>query len=163
MKTTFLVALVGVSLTLLCALPIALARADASSEGLGVWEGSGNASDAGGTQQMPFTVTMVRRLLSNGVVRSDGTLHMSDGRDITFWDEHESRAGGACRMTSSMGAGGGRCFPNHMCQTYTERADGHAFATTVAADSTERVRVLVTELQEGKAVRFYAQELTKKP
>jgi hypothetical protein len=143
---------------------MALAYADISaSDGLGTWEGSGVASDVGGTQAMPFTVTMVRKSLGNGVVRSDGTLHMKDGKDITFWDEYEDHPGGACRITSSMGAGGGRCFANHMCQTYTERADGHAFATTVAVDGAEKVRVLVTELQNGRAVRFFAQDLSKKP
>jgi hypothetical protein len=164
MNTTHLFAAAGLSLLLPCIVPLAAARADISvTDGLGTWEGSGVATDPGGTQTSPFTVTMVRKSIGNGVVRADGTIHMGDGKQIAFWEEHTDRAGGGCKVTSSMGTGGGRCFSNHMCQYYADRGDGHAFATTVSADGADKIRVLVTELEAGKAVRFYAQSLVKKP
>ncbi|MET0592971.1 MAG: hypothetical protein ABW133_09745, partial [Polyangiaceae bacterium] len=61
------------------------------------------------------------------------------------------------------GAGGGHCFANAMCQTYEERADGHAFATTIARDGADKLRILITELDKGKAVRVFQQTLSKKP
>jgi hypothetical protein len=143
---------------------VPIARADVSAtDGLGTWEGSGIASDVAGTQQTPFTVTLVRRGTAANVVRTDGTIHMKDGKDVTFWDEHVEQAGGACTVTGSLGHGGGRCFANHMCQLYVDRGDGHAFATTIAIDSAEKMRVLVTELENGKAARFFSQQLVKKP
>ncbi|HEY8079062.1 MAG TPA: hypothetical protein VIF62_33245 [Labilithrix sp.] len=144
------------------AAPLAFADVS-SSDGLGTWEGTGIAQDVSGSQQTPFTITMVRRSLGGGVVRADGTIHMKDGSDVAFWDEHAERPDGACKVSSSLGNGGGRCFSNHMCQLYTERADGHAFATTYAIDSRDHIRVLVTELQAGKAIRFFSQDLVKKP
>jgi hypothetical protein len=148
--------------SLLVASPLAFADVSAT-DGLGTWEGTGVASDVTGAQQTPFTVTMVRRSLGGDVVRTEGTMHMKDGKDVAFWDEHAEKPGGACSVTSSLGTGGGRCFSNHMCQIYTARADGHAFATTYAIDSGERIRVLVTELEAGKATHFYSQQLVKKP
>jgi hypothetical protein len=50
-----------------------------------------------------------------------------------------------------------------MCQSYEQRQDGHAFATTIARDTPDKIRILVTELEKGQAVRFMEQTLTKKP
>jgi hypothetical protein len=49
-----------------------------------------------------------------------------------------------------------------MCQFYEQSADGHAFATTIAKDGTDKLRILVTELDHGTAIRFYEQTLTKR-
>jgi len=141
-----------------------ISAADVSAtDGLGTWEGTGIASDVSGSQQNPFTVSIVRRSTAANVVRTDGTMHMKDGKDVTFWDEHVEKAGGTCTVTGSLGSGGGRCFQNHMCQLYVDRGDGHAFATTIAIDSGTQMRVLVTELENGKASRFFSQQLVKKP
>ena len=73
---------------------------------------------------------------------------MNDGKEVAFWQEFGAHRDGACKLTSSQGNGGGRRFANHMCQYYTERNDGHAFATTVAIDGENSLRVLVTERLE---------------
>lgn len=142
-----------------------LAHADGTtSDGLGTWEGTGVTTEVDGKVVGPFTIVVTRTALANGTgVRADGKIHTADGKDIVFWQETAQRGGGKFKVTSNLGAGGGACFANGMCQSLEQRDDGHAFASTVAKDSADKVRVLVTELEHGRAVRFYAQTLVKKP
>jgi hypothetical protein len=163
MKTIHLLALTGLVALAPCLLPLAAAHADvADADGLGSWEGTGLATGIADPQTRPFTISLVRKSLGSGAVRADGTIRMNDGKEVAFWQEFGAHRDGACKLTSSQGNGGGRCFANHMCQYYTERNDGHAFATTVAIDGENSLRVLVTELENGKAVRFFSQSLVKK-
>jgi hypothetical protein len=62
-------------------------------------------------------------------------------------------------LVSDRGSGGGRCFSNGLCQFYEQVPGGHAFATTLSKDSANRMRLLVTELDAGKAVRFYEETI----
>lgn len=133
------------------------------ADDLGTWEGAGVASDAAsGADLGPFTIVLARRSAGPHKTRTDGTVKTGDGKTITFWQESDGGHRGF-RLVSSNGTGGGRCFANGMCQTYEQRPDGHAFATTIAKDGGGKLRVLVTELDGGKAVRFYDQTLLKKP
>jgi hypothetical protein len=144
-----------------CAVPRAFA--EPSPQGIGTWEGSGVASDAqSGAELGPFTITLVRKTAGPGKTRADGAVKTGDGRTITFWQESEERPSRGFKIVSSNGTGGGRCFANGLCQSYEQRTDGHAFATTIAKDGDGKLRVLVTELEAGKAVRFYDQTLLKK-
>jgi hypothetical protein len=157
LSTSLVVAAVGLSAP-------RLAHADAAAdEGLGTWEGVGLATEVDGTVVGPFTVAITRRTLAGGGVRADGKIHTGNGKDIVFWQETIQRGGGRFKVTSNLGAGGGACFANGICQSLEQRADGHAFASTIAKDGPDKVRVLVTELKDGNAVRFYAQTLVKKP
>jgi len=155
-STSFL-AVVG-----LCGSRLAHAEAGAG-DGLGTWEGSGVTSEVDGKVVGPFTIVLTRAAAAGGAVRSDGKIHTADGKDITFWQETTQRGGGKFKVTSNLGTGGGCCFANGMCQSLEQRDGGHAFASTIAKDGTDKVRVLVTELENGHAVRFYAQTLVKKP
>jgi hypothetical protein len=130
---------------------------------LGSWEGTGNTSDASGKDLGVFTVSLTRKSSGNAKVRADGKVTLANGQQITFWQEFEDHGPNGFRLVSNHGAGGGHCFTNAMCQTYEERADGHAFATTIAKDGPDKLRILVTELDQGKAVRFSQQTLLKKP
>src|SRR6185436_3811252 len=64
-----------------------VARAEDASSELGVWEGTGVASEIGGKEIGPFTVTLTRRAIAPGRTRTDGQVHTSDGKDIPFWQE----------------------------------------------------------------------------
>jgi hypothetical protein len=130
---------------------------------LGLWEGTGTASERSGKDLGVFTVSLTRKSIGNGKVRADGKVTLANGREITFWQEFEDHGPNGFRLVSNNGAGGGHCFANAMCQTYEERADGHAFATTIAKDGSDKLRILITELDQGKAVRFVQQTLSKKP
>jgi len=132
-------------------------------EGLGTWQGAGTASEVSGKDLGAFTVTVTRKLLSDGHVRADGIVMLANHQRIDFWQEFENKGPHAFRIKSNHGTGGGRCFENGLCQSLEQSSDGHAFATTIAPDGTNRIRVLITELEQGQPVRFYQQTLTKIP
>ncbi len=142
-------------------LAVADARAD-GPDGLGTWEGSGTTTEIDGKPSTPFTVVLTRSATTSGAVRADGKIKLSDGKEVVFWQETTEKPGGRFRLVSSLGAGGGCCFANGMCQSLEEREDGRGFASTIAKDGTDKIRVLVTELQGGRAVRFHAQTLAKR-
>jgi hypothetical protein len=96
-------------------------------------------------------------------VRADGKVTLGPGREVTFWQETEDRGASGFRVVTNNGAGGGTCFTNGICTTYEEREGGHAFATTLVKDAPGKIRMLTTELENGRAVRFYQQSLTRKP
>jgi len=139
------------------------ARAHAGiTDTLGLWEGTGTASEVSGKDLGAFTVTLTRKSLGNAKVRADGKVTLANGHEVVFWQEFEERGPNGFQLVSNNGTGGGRCFANAICQTYEERADGHAFATTIAKDGASTLRILVTELDHGKAVRFFQQTLSKR-
>lgn len=132
------------------------------TDSLGLWEGTGTASEATGKDLGGFTVSLTRKSIGNAKVRADGKVTLANGQVIVFWQEIEDHGPTGFRLVSSNGAGGGHCFANAMCQTYEER-DGHAFSTTIAKDGADKLRILITELDQGKAVRVIQQTLSKKP
>ena len=143
------------------AAPAAEGRAN-TADSLGAWEGTGVASDASGKELGGFTVALVRRSVGPQKTRTEGNVTLEGGRVVEFWQETEGGGARGYRLVSNNGQGGGRCFDNGLCQTYEERAGGQAFATTIVRDG-DRMRLLVTELDKGQAVRFMHQTLTKKP
>jgi hypothetical protein len=132
------------------------------TDGLGTWEGTGTASEVSGRDLGTFTVSLTRKSTGTGKMRADGKVVLAGGKEIVLWQEVEDHGGSGFRITSNNGSGGGQCFANGLCQTYEKGADGHAFATTIAKDGSDKLRVLVTELENGQAVRFFQQTLQKK-
>ncbi|HMI84589.1 MAG TPA: hypothetical protein VK550_10870 [Polyangiaceae bacterium] len=133
------------------------------SDCLGTWEGSGSATEVSGKDLGAFTVSLTRRTIGTAKVRADGKVTLANGQEIVFWQEFEDHGQSGFKLVSNNGAGGGHCFANGICQSYEQRTDGHAFATTIAKDGADKLRVLITELDSGKAVRFFQQTLSKKP
>lgn len=132
-----------------------------ADQGVGTWEGTGESHDVSGRDLGAFKITLTRVADGPDKVRSDGKVTLADGRQITFWQETERKDSTGFRLTSSRGSGGGRCFSNGMCTMYEAR-DTQAVATTIVKDAGGALRVLVTELDNGAAVRFHAQTLLKK-
>lgn len=161
MNTKLFAGLLPVAFGLLCAVsaPASAGYADA----LGEWEGTGSTVAVGGAEQGDFHVSLVRRSSGPGAVRSEGRVVLAGGQVIPFWQDAVQGNGGTFRFTSNQGSGLGRCFSNGMCQSYETRRDGHDMATTIVVDSPDKIRILMTELENGKAIRFMQQTLTKKP
>ncbi len=159
MKTTSILAAASLSLLALFA-PAATAGI---TDGLGVWTGTGTAHAVNGADLGGFAVSVTRKSTGGAKVRADGKVTLDNGQVIVFWQEIEEAGAAGFRVTSSNGSGGGRCFANGMCQSYEQRQDGHAFATTIVRDAPDKLRLLITELDKGQAVRFIEQTLTKKP
>lgn len=160
---TFAVALFAVLLTAAFVAPVARAGGALEPAALGSWEGTGTSMTVRGTEASTFAVSLVRKDVGQGRVRMDGTVRLEGGKTLAVWEETIGGASGGFRISSSLGNGGGRCFDNGMCQSYVERADGRAFATTIAKDGASGLRIVVTELEGGKAVRFVQQTLLRKP
>ena len=162
MLTRTLIAVAALATISLVGLASAPARAGISGS-LGTWEGSGTTTEVSGKDLGAFTVALTRRSIGNAKVRADGKVTLASGQEIVFWQEYEDHGPQGFKLISSNGAGGGNCFSNGLCQSYEQRADGHAFATTIAKDGTDQLRISITELDNGKAVRFIQQTLSKKP
>ena len=128
--------------------------------GTGTWEGSGTAVQRDGKKLGAFDVTITRKEAGERRVRADGTIKLANGQEIHFWQEFEGTKEGF-HIVSDRGNGGGRCFDNGMCQTYEEAKDGHAFATSLTKDEGGQLRLVTTELDHGKAVKFFYQTLRK--
>jgi hypothetical protein len=159
MKTTIAFA------TTFCLVSCAVAQAAPTGilNGLGKWEGSGTTFDASGKDLGPFSVSLVRKSIGPSKVRGDGKITLASGQEIVFWQEFEEHGPNGFSLVSNHGSGGGQCFANGMCQTFDQAEGGHAFATTIVKDGADRIRILVTELEQGKAVRFHQETLLKKP
>lgn len=140
-----------------------LAASAGLSEGLGVWEGTGTTRAAGADGSAPFQVSVTRRSSGARKVRVDGKVTLGNGQVMAFWQELEEGNAGDFRVVSSHGLGAGRCFANGICQSYEERKDRHAVATTIVRDAPNKVRVLITEFDKGQPVRFTQESLTKRP
>jgi outer membrane receptor protein involved in Fe transport len=155
--------LASAALVTLASLGTPTVAAAGISDGLGAWQGQGTTLAVNGADLGAFSVEVTRRSTAPGQVRTDGRVVLANGQVIVFWQESVESPSGGFHMTTNDGSGGGRCFANGMCQSYVERADGHAFATTIVRDAPDKLRILVTELDKGQAVRFIQQSLTKKP
>lgn len=127
------------------------------------WKGTGYTTTIRKHDRNRFTVELDERVDAKRERDIRGKVTLEGGRVITFWQHMTPTPGGGFRLTSSNGKGGGQCFDNHMCQSYAEQKDGHGFATTIALDGDAKMRILVTELEHGKAVRFVAQQLHRTP
>lgn len=156
------IGLIGATLSLAALSVSSSARAATCDQGIGTWEGSGTASEVSGKDLGSFTVTVTRKPMSGGKVRADGVINLANGQRMTFWQEFENTRPHAFRLVSDRGTGAGECFANGLCQSFEQSANGHAFATTIAPDGEGRLRLLITELDKGQAVRFFQQTLRKK-
>jgi len=154
--------LIGATLSLAALSISSSGRSATGDQGIGTWEGAGTVSEVSGRDLGGFTVTVTRKLMSDSKVRADGVIILASGRRMTFWQEFENTRPHAFRLVSDRGTGGGECFANGLCQSIEQSADGHAFATTIAPDGENRLRILITELDKGQAVRFFQQTLRKK-
>jgi hypothetical protein len=166
MRTIALALLVPALLVPTLVLPaIAVPRAAQAgiTDHAGTWQGTGHAVDVSGKDLGAFTVRVARRTDGPGKLRADGKVRLASGKEIVFWQEFAEGPAGGFRLVTNDGTGSGRCFGNGICQSYEERAGGKAFATTIVMDSPTTVRILVIELDGGRAIRFFHQTLVKAP
>lgn len=152
MKTTTLMAVL--------AFPLMQARAEPHRH-LGTWEGHGTSFGLDGKPTGDFHITLTRAQVAEGVVETTGTVTLPSGERLPIQQTTVARDTGY-RLVTAKGKGGGYCFGEGLCQGYEEGTDGRGTAHTLILDGEERMRVLITELNQGKAVRFMRQSLTRK-
>jgi hypothetical protein len=130
------------------------------TDGVGTWKGSGTTFDAGGQELGDFTVEMVRTAINAHTVEGRGKVVLATGEVITF-RQRMTEHGNSFSMETDRGRGGGHCFGGGLCTSYEDLGGGKAYATTIVVDNASKIRVLVTELANGRAIRFMRQSLTK--
>ena len=130
-------------------------------EGLGTWQGTGMVFDSQGREGGSFTVELIRTALDAQTVETRGSLTLATGQVIPV-NQQISLRGNSFRIESNHGTGGGTCFGAGICQSYEDSGNGTVFVTTIVIDGPDRLRILVTELDHGQAVRFFRQSLTLK-
>jgi hypothetical protein len=135
------------------------ARADLL-EGLGAWRGVGSVFDGDGQPQGDFTVTLTRAAAGRGRVDTRGVATFSSGQVVPF-EQHLRVEAGKFLLDSKQGKGAGFCLGADMCQSYEDRGNAQATVTVIVIDGPASVRVLITELDHGRAVRLIRQTLTK--
>jgi hypothetical protein len=132
------------------------------TDGAGHWTGKGSVIAVDGQDLGEFTVEVDRTTVDARTVDVQGKVTLASGQVIAFSERQIAGTAGGFRIESSAGKGGGRCFGDGLCQTYVETGADTARASYMAADGSEKLRVLITELDHGRAVRFIRQTLTRK-
>jgi hypothetical protein len=126
-----------------------------------VWEGPGALFDLQGNSISTYTL-LVENTKNGSQIQSNVTITLPDG--TTQKEQCLMTETGANHWTSKCdyGSGGGSCFGEGMCISYEADANGKAFATTIAMDGPNDMRLLRTELKNGQAVQFFREKLHKR-
>lgn len=142
---------------------MALISAQQSFAATDIWKGQGSVFGTKDETQSNYELT-VKNTHKGERTDSEITVQLPNGTQINLTCTNNSDSHGKSSSWSSEcshGKGGGRCFGEGLCISYLEDASGKAFATTIAMDGPSKMRLLRTELQNGKAVKFYREVLLK--
>lgn len=132
------------------------------TEGTGHWTGKGSVIAVDGQDLGEFSVEVDRTAVDARTVDVKGKVTLATGQVIEFTERQIAGDKGGFLIESSHGKGGGRCFGDGLCQSYVETGADTARATYITVDGNDKLRVLITELDHGRAVRFIRQTLTRK-
>lgn len=146
--------------SLICALAL-FASQNTFAITTNIWEGPGSLFDAHGNLSGSYNL-VVENTQTGNKIKSNVTVTLADGR------VHKQQ----CLMTETgkdswesncdHGKGSGHCFGEGLCVSYEENSTGKAYATTIVMDGPSDMRLLRTELLNGKAVQFFREKLHKR-
>ncbi len=125
------------------------------------WQGPGSTFDLQGQVTSSYELT-VENTKNEGQTDTRVTIAFPDGRKIEKQCLMTEKTKESWTVQCDHGNGGGQCFGEGLCISYEADANGHAFATTIIVDGENDMRLLRTELQDGKAVRFFREKLQRK-
>lgn len=146
--------------TLICAL-LMIASHSAFAADASTWEGHGTLTDAKGN--VISTYELLVENTKDGADRvSDVTVTLPDGTKEKHACTSTDGENKSWKSVCDHATGGGRCFSEGLCINYVEDKDQKAFATMIAVDGPSDMRMLRTELDSGKAVRFFSEKLHKR-
>jgi hypothetical protein len=149
-----------VLLALLAGLASVSSLAAGVVDGAGAWQGDGTTYDVSGAQAGSFGVRMESRATDAHTLETRGTITLADGKAHTFFQKL-SDADRGFAIESDLGNGGGYCFGNDLCESYIDAGNGHGYAITIVIDGKDSRRLLVTELEGRKAVRFVSEKISR--
>lgn len=125
-----------------------------------VWKGSGTRYDISKMVQDTYELTVEVQKLSGQEQKSVASVVLSTG-EVVVITCNQVNANQGWSLDCSNGKGGGYCFDQGMCQNYVADASGRAYATTLSFDGQDFMRLLRTEMLNGKAVGFFAETLKR--
>jgi hypothetical protein len=137
------------------------ARADMLG-GLGEWQGSGSVFGPDGRAEAEFKVSLTRSAAGPRSVDTRGKIELDSGQVIPFAQKTTVGDDGKFSLDSERGQGAGFCLGAGLCQSYEDRGDSTGTYTVIAIDGPKTIRMLITEVDHGRAVRFIRQTLTKR-
>lgn len=126
-----------------------------------IWEGPGSLFDLQGNPSGVYNL-VVENTKRDQQIQSHVTVTLSDGTVFKQQCLMTETTEGRWKSECDNGKGGGQCFGEGLCISYVEDSTGKAYATTIAMDGPSDMRLLRTELQKGKAVRFFREKLHKR-
>jgi len=130
--------------------------------GLGLWTGAGVAFGPDGKPTSSFTVELTRTAVGSNTVQLKGTAKLANGDEKAI-DQKSTYDGNRFQIESSRGHGSGVCLGEGICTSYEDHGNGQGVATTIVIDAPDKMRILMTELDQGQTIRFIRQSLTRKP
>jgi hypothetical protein len=130
-------------------------------DGLGQWQGQGTQYDPSGRATGDFTVQLTRTSVGPRTVQTRGTITLPNGQVLPFESRITTNESGFV-SESARGSGTGHCFGGDLCHSYEESGKGKATAMTIVIDGPDSIRILTTDLEQGRPVRYTRQALTKK-
>lgn len=139
-------------------LTLALVLAQHCIAAADVWKGEGSLFKLNGESEGSYSLT-VKNTRNGSVTESEITVALANGAIINLQCTNTAGEGESWSSLCGHGKGGGRCLGEGLCISYLEGESGKAFATTIAMDGPSDMRLLRTELKDGKAVRFFREKL----
>ena len=129
-------------------------------DGAGTYTGAGATFSRDGVEITPYQIEMVRTAVGDKTLESRGKITLPNGQVHEFFQRLTETERGFY-IESDHGNGGGYCFGEGLCQSYIGD-QAHGFAIAIALDGSTSFRAMITELENGRAVRFIREKLTKK-
>ena len=127
----------------------------------GTWYGSGAVYSLEGKALGDYRVEMANTLTSPREMKSEITVTRLDGTLIQRLNQTIKDTDHGFTSDSEQGQGGGFCLGEGMCMSYVGSQTARAFASTLVVDPPSALRILRTELQNGKAVQFYREKYVR--
>ncbi len=125
-----------------------------------IWKGEGNLFSLNGVEMGRYELS-VTNTKNAEVTESSIQIKTADGSVIELQCTDTAGKDESWSSQCGQSKGGGRCFGEGLCISYLEAENAKAFATTIIMDGPSDMRLLRTELQSGKAVRFFREKLHK--
>ena len=125
-----------------------------------IWKGEGALFNINGKSEGQYELTVTNNKTGD-VTESNIQIKTANGSVIDLQCTNTAGKDESWSSQCGHGKGGGRCLGEGLCISYLEESSGKAFATTIAMDGPTDMRLLRTELQNGKAVRFFREKLHK--
>lgn len=130
-------------------------------DGLGAWRGSGSSFSPEGALRGDFKVELMRTAVGASSVETRGKVTLGSGQVVPI-EQRVTLTGSGFTTQSARGQGNGHCFGADLCHVTEDKGGGKSSAMTIIIDAPDRIRILITELDQGKPVEFIRQTLERK-